>query len=226
MSGPPKGEEPSELWLALEKRPRPSTLIDFPCAAGETSPGKLALVVLTESERHQARANAGAVARELVKGSDRERQDAGLLSDASYLDIYNSELSVQLVVQACRNPKDIRFPAFPSPRHARQALTTDDFGLLAQSYEQFRLSRGPYLSEMTHAEFEAWLKVLQEGASRVPLAQLSGEALKDLVMFLVSKIRAMGTSSATSQPDGSSPEFTPPSVSALIDDAERPTPES
>ena len=32
------------------------------------------------------------------------------------------------------------------------------------------------------AELEAWVKVLMEGASRVPLARVSGEALIDLIL--------------------------------------------
>ena len=216
MSGPPN-VEPSELWMALEKRPRPSKLIPFPVRAGEESPGQLALVVLTESERHQARANAGAVARELCPGASP--------NDAAYLDVYRSELAIQLVVLACRNPKDeqLRFSTFPTAKHARQVLTTDEFTQLALAYDQFRTECGPVISELTPDECEAWLKALTEGAGRVPLVQHSGEALIDLVMFLVSRIQSMGISSAGSPPDASRLELKPPSVSELLDDAERPT---
>lgn len=198
MSGPPANVEPSALWIALTKRPRPHTLIDFPAsklpggAVGE-SPGKLALWVLTEHELHECRANAERAAKELLKDDDAKQGNLG------YEDIYRNELAFELVYQACRTPDDLNRPVFLHPKLTRKLLTTDEIAVLLDAYNIFRAESGPMLSEMTPAEMEAWIRMLQEGGSRVPLAKLSGEAKSDLILLLVKKL-SMHTGSAGSPP--------------------------
>jgi hypothetical protein len=217
LSAPPKDVAPSDLWLKLTQRPRPKTVVPFPSkdkTIGGESIGDVALWVLTESELHSVRANADKVAKEFCGATSKS-------GDLGYEDAYRNEAVFQLVCIACRNPSNLSQPAFVHPKLARQILTTDEIAQLAMAYNAFRLESGPLVSEMTAEEMEAWLQVLREGGSRVPLARLSGEALSDLVMFLVSKLTpSTGTGSAGSPPGEPSPE--PPHLkgSDLVDRTE------
>jgi hypothetical protein len=201
---PPKDIEPSALWLALTTRPRPHTIIDFPASkipggGNAQSPGKLALWVLTERELHDCRANAERAAKEMLKDGDAKVGSLG------YEDIYRNELVFELVYCACRDAQDLTRPAFLHPKLARNILTTDEVAVLLDAYSLFRAESGPVVSEMTEAEMEAWIRMLQEGGSRVPLAKLSGEAKSDLILLLV-KNRSTATGSAGSPPDAPSSE--------------------
>jgi hypothetical protein len=196
---PPKDVAPSDLWLALSKRPRPHRTVEFPTKDG--SVGQLALWILTEHELHTCRANAATEARNRLG----ERSKEG--SEVAYEEIYRNELIVQLVCMACRNISDMRVPAFPTAAIARQCLLTDEFWFLYQAYSLFRAESGPMLSELTPAEMNAWLKVLQEGGSRVPLARLGLEAVIDLLMHSVASqtSSSTGSGSAGLPPDASLP---------------------
>lgn len=193
MTAPPKNVEPSELWTTLSQRPRPlSKPIEFPCKDG--SVGSTAFWILTEGERRIAKVNANNVAKELV-GKDAK------VGDLAYEEIYNDELTVQLLCMACRVPDDPKWPSFPSIGKVRSTLTTDEFAVLATAYANYRRDTMPILAELSPDEMELWIRRVQEGAERAPLALLSGPALTDLVMYLVSKLP--GTSPTPSGSAGS-----------------------
>jgi hypothetical protein len=187
---PPKNVQPSELWQTLAKRPRPTKTIEFPCKDG-SSVGRTCLWILTEDELHTCRKNAR---EEAVARLGTTAQP----SELAYEEIYRNELYVQLACMACRAPENLLVPSFPTPPIARKVLTTDEWGSIVAAYNAFRVEAGPMLSELTPAEMEAWLKTLQEGASRLPLAsRLSPEALIDLILFLVSKLTSLQADSGS-----------------------------
>ena len=192
-NGPPKGVDGSALWAQLAARERPTRVVDYP-GAGE-SPGQVALRILTMNEMQACRANADKEAKRLLA--------TGTNGDLGYEDIYRNELVVQLVCTACRAPEDTRVPTFPTAKHARDKLTEDDFAVLFEAYKLFKIEAGPILSEMTSAEMEAWITLLQEGGSRIPLARCSSGALCDLVMHLIARLPKSPTDSgsAGSPPD-------------------------
>jgi hypothetical protein len=203
----PKESHASELWLKLSQRPRPTTRVPFPTRAGAEPLGDLLLWVLTEDELHAVRSNAQRTARaKLLDGAP-----IGAELNYGYEDIYRNELQVELIALSARDVDNPIFPVFDNAASARKKLTSDEFAILASAYTQWRLECGPILREVSEAELEGWLKVLQAGASRLPLARLSGEALIDLVLFLVSRLQASSsaTGSAGSPPDGSSTDPTP-----------------
>lgn len=212
MSGPPPNVSPDDLWQALTERPRPTCEFQFPGNDANGNPlPKAKLWILYEAELHACRANASKVAKEMVG-------EAGRSGDIGYEEIYRNEMASQMSALCVRAHDNPTFVVFPSPKAVRQRLTTDEVALIASAYNQFRIESGPMVSDMTPAELEAWLKALQEGASRVPLARLSGEALTDLVMFLVSKIKTLSTGTGSA---GSPPSEQSPPASELVDPSEK-----
>jgi len=224
MSGPPANVKPSDLLLKLAERPRPTTAIDFPVNGPDEQPiGKCKLWVLRESELHVARAQADIAAREIMgKGAPR-----GTELSFGYEDIYRNELAIQLVAMACRDADDPKFPVFPSAKSARQALTTDELGVLSTAYEQFRVESGPMLSDMTLDEMEAWASKLQEGgASFGPLSYWPGETLRAFIKFLVSKLKTSLTDTGSSgSPCVDTSQDLAADASSLVDESERAKPE-
>ena len=140
----------------------------------------------------------------------------------AYDEIYRNELAIETLVLACRDPKDLKLPAFPNSQLARAYLTTDEITCLFMAYIEHQQESGPIVANMSVPTMDAWILRLQEGASRVPLAQLSLEALKDLLLHSVSLL-------ATSRTDSGSAGSPPPESSTGIEtslpsDAERPEP--
>ena len=224
MAGPPKDESPSELWARLSERPRPWTEFQFPGvdAAGNAFP-KCKLWILTEAEMHSCRANATRVAKAMIG-------DAKVgIGDIGYEEMYRNEMAVEMVALCVRVFDDPKFPAFPKAERVRQKLTTDEIAVLADAYTQFRVQSCPTLADLTPAEMEAWIVVLMEGASRAPLAALSGQAQSDLLMWCVEKIKSLSTRTSSAGSPPSEPQQghdeTPPTLEDLIGESELPRPE-
>lgn len=193
---PPANVAPVDLWTRLTQTPRPHKDFKFPRAGVDHS---VRLVVLTEQELMSCRANADRFAKEQLK----ERQSFGD-ANLGYGEIYKNECVVQLVCASCRdvNGQNIASRAFPNADMARAHLTSDEFAVLFNAYCDFQTESGPLISSMTPEEMDAWIDRLAEGASRVPLAQLSSVAKEDLLMHLVSKLSKSPTDSTSpgSQP--------------------------
>jgi hypothetical protein len=207
-NGPTKNDEPSELWVKLTELPRPLSE-EMTFRARNEDVGTFKFWVLTAQELSTVRVEASRAAKKLFG-------DEAVKGNLAYEEEYEEQKALHLLALACRQPGDPRFPTFYSAGKARAELTDDEITSALMAYRDFRVRSGPMISELTPDEMEAWIKLLVEGGSRFPLAaRLSGEALIDLTMFLVSKLRtsATGTSSAGSPPAASSTP-TPPSESS------------
>jgi len=115
----------------------------------------------------------------------------------------SNELSLQILLRACRDVDQPEKRFFPSALEARKALTGDEIGVLFSSYLIVQAEKGPIVSQMTEAEMESWIVRLVEGASRDPLALLSSEAHMDLTMLLACRLYKPATGTGSSGPPAS-----------------------
>lgn len=203
-AGPPPNIEPADLWTKLTTLPRPHTEVAFPRKDPRTGlpmADKVKVWVLTESELMSSRAAADAYAHEILL-KPQKSGDANL----GYQDIYRNACVIEIVWRCCRAPINVQVPAFPSTKAIRQWLTSDEIAVLFQAYCAWQRESGPILSSMDKAEMEAWIAVLREGGSRVPLARLASESVIDLLMHSVSLLPKSpeGNGSHGSPPSGSS----------------------
>jgi hypothetical protein len=183
-AGPPPNIEPADLWTKLTTLPRPHTEVAFPRKDPRTSQpmtDKVAIWVLTESELMSARAAADAYAHEILL-KPQKSGDANI----GYQDIYRNACVIEIVWRCCRAPVNVQVPAFPSTKAIRQWFTSDEIAVLFQAYCAWQRESGPILSTMEKSEMDAWIAVLKEGGSRVPLARLASESVIDLLMHSVS----------------------------------------
>jgi hypothetical protein len=183
-AGPPPNIEPADLWTKLTTLPRPHTEVAFPRKDPRTSQpmaDKVAIWVLTESELMASRAAADAYAHEMLL-KPQKSGDANL----GYQDIYRNACVIEIVWRCCRAPVNVQVPAFPSTKAIRQWFTSDEIAVLFQAYCAWQRESGPILSTMDKAEMDAWIEVLKDGGSRVPLARLASESVIDLLMHSVS----------------------------------------
>lgn len=196
-AGPPKGADPEKFVSILSELPRP--LSDpFQLRVRGKDVGEVVLRVLTAGELTSARIEAG----KQVKAALGEDAKVGSLA---YEEEYEQQKSYQIVRLALRQASDPQFPALPRNADIQQ-LTDDEVTVVCRAYNGFRVESGPMISEMTVDEMEAWFELLSKGFDRLPLARFSGEALIDLIQFLVSKLSTSptGTSSSGSPPAGAS----------------------
>lgn len=193
-NSPPKDADPSELWVKLSALPRPvSAEHEFKAKNAEV--GNFVFWTLTAEQLSWVRVEAHKATKALLG----EETKPGIIA---YEEEYENQRACFLLSLACRQAADPRFPIFATARGLREQLTDDEIAVALVAYAHFRRESGPILEELTPEEMEAWIKLLQEGASRAPLARLSGAAASDLILYLVSKLgtSATGTSSAGSPP--------------------------
>jgi hypothetical protein len=214
MSAPPKHIDPGELFARLAG-PRPSKVIDFPRKDEAGKPlFQMAIVPLTEGELMACRAAAEAYARKMLDDESKTKTPGDSLG---YKDLYINAVYVEYIARACRYPDELEMLVFPtgSPE-LRKRLYTDEIAVIFEACEIWQSESGPIVSRMGDGEMEAWIALLAEGASQVPLSALSSAAKNGLLLFMASRLHALRT-------DRSSPG-SPLDVSAPTVDGEGPPP--
>jgi hypothetical protein len=192
--------EPSELWLALTALPRPHRVVPFPRnLPGSDSPvGELAVWPLTQEEQMAANVEADRWTKKLLKDPQQKDQ-----ANLGYHHTYSNEVAIQVLWRACRDPKNIERPAFPSPALMRAKLSTDEVGVLFSQYLTVQSEIGPIVAYMSKDERDAWILRLQEGGSAFPFDSLSWEQQRILVTSMASQLVSCWTAmcSLGSPPD-------------------------
>ena len=201
MNASPKKEElsPSALWLALTALPRPSREIPLPRMGANGEPvGSVLIWPLTQEEQMASNADADRFTKQLLK--DPQRKDEANLG---YDHTFTNEMAVQVLFRACRDVTDIKRPAFPSPLAMRSTFTTDEIGVLFNSYCTVQAEVGPIRADLSTEECEALILRLEEGGSAFPFDSCSYQAQRTLVLTMASRLVSCWTriSWLGSQPD-------------------------
>ncbi len=195
--------EPSELWLALNALPRPTREVPFPrnFPGTDTPVGALVMWPLTQEEQMAANAEADRWTKALLKDPQRKEE-----ANLGYQHTYTNEVAVQVLHRACRDPKNLERPAFPSPKQMRSAFSTDEIGVLFSTYCTVQAELGPIRASMSKEEADALIIRLAEGGSAFPLDSYSWEQQRTLALSMASRLVSCWTamSSAGLPPDASS----------------------
>lgn len=190
----------SDLWLALMQVPRPTRLVPFPRSLPGTreAVGEVAIQPLTQGESIESNAAADDYVKSLFK-DPQKREEVNL----GYNHSFGNELAIQHLWRACRNPKDLKKPAFPSPKVMRMYLTEDELGVLYNHYLTVKSEVGPITATMSDEEYEAIVRRLSEGGNADPFDSLSWDQQRILVVSMASQLASYwtDTSSAGSQRD-------------------------
>jgi hypothetical protein len=124
-------------------------------------------------------------------------------ANLGYHHTYANEVAIQVLWRACRDPKRIERPAFPSPAQMRERMSTDEVGVLFNNYCTVQSEIGPIVAYMSKEEREAWILRLEEGGSAFPFDSLSWEQQRTLVTSMASQLVSswMAMCSLGSPPD-------------------------
>ncbi len=204
MAMPPKDIEPSALFLKLTQS-RPHKLVDLPRKGPDGEPiGQVAMWILTQEELIAVAAESERKTRKLL-GSDIPGKEQ---AKTGYDDVYQNTAACELLFKACRDADDPTKPAFRTPSEIQKAFSNDEIGVLQFAYLTVQSELGPIESQLSDDEFEAWVRVLAEGASALPFAALSWGALTALALRMASQLWPLlqGKSSPGSEPSEPSSE--------------------
>lgn len=186
MSGPPADIPASELWLKLAQKERPSKVVDFPRKGEDGNPiGQLRIRILTQEEQMASASAAEKLVREHLKEAKKD--------DLGYERLFSDAYCVEVLFRACRDVDNEQRSMFPSPKHIRQALTTEECAMLFQHYLTVSVELGPIVVNMTDAEYESWIDRLVEGGSAFPFDLLSSDLQRILILYTASQLRSLQT---------------------------------
>lgn len=200
MAGPPKNIAPSQLWAALTTMPRAHRLVDFPRKDADGKPvGQVAMWVLNQEEHSEATSSAERYTRGSLQAGDAK----GIAGTTGYDGLFGNALAVEMLVRACRRPEDLSLPAFPGADAIRRVMTTDEVGVLFETYLMVQSELGPIVAEMSKEEVDTWCSRLEEGGSLYPFAGMSSETRLTLLRTLARRLASSRTdsSSAGTQPE-------------------------
>ena len=201
----------SKLWVKFTELPRPLSEPHVFKAKG-VEIGTLVFRVLSSGELESVIMRAHSVVT--------EKLGEGAKGTVAFEELYIEQKALELMVLACRQPDSPDFPVFMNAADVRN-LTDDEIAVVIAGYNIFRAESGPIISQIDGNELEAWFDLLAKEASRRPLVACSGAALSDLVMYLVSRLKA-ATSTATSSPGSPLDE---PSIPNSSSESPAPAPE-
>jgi hypothetical protein len=203
MSLPPTDISPSQLWVKLSSTERPSQVVDFPRRGPDGEPvGQLRIRILTQEEQMSCASAAEKVAREHLKEAKKD--------DLGYERLFTDACMIEVLFRACRDLDDPKKPAFPAPKNIRQALTTEECGMLFQHYLTAQLELGPTEGSMSDEEIEAWISRLAEGGSAFPFDLLSSDLQKILLLYMAYQLRSSPKDSAFAGPPLDEPQTEEP----------------
>lgn len=177
--------EPSQLWQELTKLPRPSR--NMPIARnrpGTDEPiGEVLVWPLTQEEQMSANAEADRWTKRLLK-DPQKKEEANL----GYHHTFTNEVAVQVLVRACRDVNDPNRPAFPSADLVRRTFTTDEIGVMFNSFCTIQSELGPIRAHMTPEQVEGFILRLIEGGSAFPFDSISWEQQRSLVLSMAYRL--------------------------------------
>jgi len=187
MNSAPKKEEmsPTDLWVALTALPRPSREIPVPRnKEGTEEPiGTIRVWPLTQEEQMAANAEADSFTKKLLK-DPQKKEEANL----GYHHTFTNEMAVQVLFRACRDVDNIKRAAFPSPQLMRATFTTDEIGVMFNTYATVQSELGPIRAHMTTEETEGFILRLRDGGSAFPFDSISWEQQRSLVLGMACRL--------------------------------------
>lgn len=214
---PEPEEAGSDLWQLFTAVPRPFRPVPLPRKLPGTGMpvGEVPMWPLMHGELRDA--NAAAEQRMKLAFKDGQKKDD---LNFGYSISFENEVAVQQLWRACRDPSDLKRPAFPSPKAMSLHMTGDEVGVLYNHYLTVQAELGPIIARLTDEEFEELVIKIAEGGNADPFDSLSWDLQRSLVVSLASQLASywMATTSA-----GSPPEESPPSESENASDSDNPT---
>lgn len=203
----------TDLWAALTALPKPHRIVDFPRKDGKGGTiGQMAMVVLRHEDSLACIRDADAFAKKALRAEAKKDEE-----NRGYNDLFTNEAAVQILYRACRDAKDLKRSAFPSPKAMKLELSDDEIAVLYNTYDRIRVELGPIISHMTPEEMDAWLDRLAEGGQSFPLGLLSSEMLGQLLMRSAFRLRSSQTGKSSAGPQPSESETALPQIDELDD---------
>jgi len=192
MALPPNDIPKGELFRRLSETPRPSEVVDFPRRDPESGKPicQVRLTVLNGGEYDQARFKAEQWVKKKLGGGEQ----IGEISRQVMGDRVAKEILAMATVTV--NPLEGSDNTDEGPRYGRMfitadevdALTSDELTVLWMAQQAVQNKYGPYEGNLeTEEQVTAWMRALTEGASAIPLVQLSWHQLVELTSWLADR---------------------------------------
>jgi hypothetical protein len=192
MASPPSNVEPSELFLKLLERPKPSAVYPFPRTENGKPVFDVRVFVLNEQELGECKDAVRRWGQEHLKGG------VGVIAEMDK-DILGDRLAKEVLSRSVHH--DIAIPGTDDmpdgPRYKRlfrgaddiDKLTSTEMALLYGAYLSTQVAFGPVdHSFESQQEVSEWVRRLQEGGGRFLLGLLQSHQLVALATSLAKRV--------------------------------------
>lgn len=198
MSNQSTADKPHEFFAKITQLPRPFELVE--CSI-RNQKFDVAIWILTQQESISAQAEALRKADKLLG-----KLEGGTKTDET--EVYFLQRSAELLSKACRMPEELDKPFFRTSKDVLEYLTQDEIATLINQYVMVQSKLGPWISQLTEAEMEAWIQRIIAGGKTDFLGSATPVQLIALVIYLVNQLSKSQTSNSLSslpQDDSSTP---------------------
>ncbi len=178
LIAPPSDVAPSELFAKLLERPFPSEVFDFPRAGA----GKIRIRVLSQEDQDRARVTAHRKMRERNKDISGQEFEGMVMRE-----VVGDAIAREIIAIACLTEKSAVTDQNGNPVYGRifpdgdsvSKLMPDEVAVLWRAWQLVQRKFGPLPSNV---DALAWIRILKEGASALPLARLSWPDAVEIIM--------------------------------------------
>ncbi len=191
MSMPPKDTDPSELFVLLTSGIPPHRIVDLPRKGPDGEPiGRVAMIPLTQAAMISAAAESTRRCTAMLGAGNAKANGADTASD-----LYANIAACEVLFRACKDVSDptLKRGAFKTPHEIANGFSNDEIGVIYNHYLTVKYELGPIISTMDDDEIDAWIRLLAEGSSAVPLDACSYGALTRLVLSMASRLAPLLT---------------------------------
>lgn len=178
LIAPPGDVAPSELFAKLLERPFPSEVFDFP----RSGAGKIRIRVLSQEDQDRARVTAHKKLRERHKDIPGAELEGMVMRE-----VVGDAIAREIIAIACLTEKSALNDHLGNPVYGRifpdgdsvSKLMPDEIAVLWRAWQLVQRKFGPLPSTVDPL---AWIRILKEGATALPLARLSSPDAVELIM--------------------------------------------
>lgn len=177
-----------DYWLEASAK-MPHKVVEFKGRKDKDGkPIKIAMRVLSQQQALVISIDLEKAVRGYFKESKMDLPKVGEASEG-YVNVTEQKGAIETLFKVCRNPDNLDEPFFKNPINMQTELSTEEVGFLMKLYNHVRSECSPMRYDITEAECEALVNVIDESQSVYVLDGMSPYVLASFLQYMVKRVK-------------------------------------